>query len=68
MGSLGNIPGRRPIISGPPILPPTFCSCGITMKIYQKEVCLTGNIKLAYSKSSTANMKEKGIHYFKKVL
>jgi hypothetical protein len=44
-GGLGNITGKCP-----PTLPPTFCSCGITMKICQKEVHLTANTKLAYSK------------------
>lgn len=47
---LGNITGKCLTTSGPPTLPPTFCSCGITMKICQKEVHLNANSKLAYSK------------------
>jgi len=49
-GGLGNVTGNCLIPSGPPTLPPTFCSYGITMKICQKEVHLTANTKLAYSK------------------
>lgn len=49
-GGLDNINGKCLPTSGPPTLPPTFCSCGITMEIYQKEVHLTANTKLAYSK------------------
>jgi len=49
-GGLGNITGKALPMSGPPTLPLTFCSCGITMKICQKEVHLTTHTKLAYSK------------------
>jgi hypothetical protein len=49
-GGLGNITGKCLPTSGPPTLPPTFCSCRITMKICEKEVHLTANTKFAYSK------------------
>jgi hypothetical protein len=49
-GGLLNIVGKFLTPSGPPTLPPTFCICGTTMKKCQKELHLTANTKLAYSK------------------
>ena len=49
-GGLGHITGKCLTNSGPPTLPPTFCICGITMKICQPAVHITANTKLAHSK------------------